>query len=573
LKTLQWKLVLILVLLVGTVVAITGTYLLTGVSGFYEKLFFDGMKAVFAGDFKDEMRRKDGAEIEQYIRARSGPLGLGASRQFYLLDESGSPAPAGNSENLIAALNGETGQRSDRFGEFFDIAIPVQGSDGDYIVYIRDDKTSVAELQRMLFTIIFQSLLFGLGISVLLSILLSKTISKPIEDLTDRARRLSEGDFEGELPVHSSDEIGVLTETFNKMKQTLSDTVQAVERESGKLSALFSHMTDGVAAFDADGRLVHYNSAAMLFLDINEHISPLPDFSELFAGLGVTVGDVLGYNLPEFSERLMAGNGRELRVCFSPYGTESRGDGVIAVVYDVTEQRRLDASRREFVADISHELKTPLTNVKSYVETLMDDRELAEPTRTKFLNVILNETDRMTRLVRDLLTLSKLDYGATDWSAEVFDPGALVENIVDAMTIEAQKKNHRLLHKLGDNLPKLRADRDRLGQVLANIINNSVKYTPDGGKIEVTAERRGKNLHISVSDDGIGVPEDDLPHLFDRFYRVEKARSRDGGGSGLGLAIAKEFVELMGGSISIKSVLNKGTAVTVKLPGYAEDNA
>lgn len=574
-RTLQWKLVLIMALLVATVVAVTGTYLFNGINVFYENSFYGELGDVFTADFFDELRRKDSAEITEFVSAKSNPLGLNSNRVFVLFDASLSYIAGSDRENgasvektgnLISALNGELGQESGRFGGYYDIAAPFEGRDGEYILYIRDNKADVAELSRIILSIMVQALLLGFFVSVLMSILLSKTISGPIENVTKSARKLAEGDYEGRLDVHSDDEIGVLTETFNKMAQTLTETLQSVERESDKLSTLFSHMTDGVVAADRGGRVIHYNSAAVAMLSIEDANSE--SFDALFEDTGITVAAVLALRDPNFTETVMSRGGKDVRAVFSPFGTEERSDGVIAVLYDVTEQQRLEKSRREFVADISHELRTPLTNIKSYAETLLGDCPEGDCTNTRFLEVIINETDRMTRLTRDLLTLSKLDYGRTDWNLEVFSPAPTVQNIVDAMSIEAQRRGLALEAFVGEGLPEILADKGRLEQVLANVLGNSVKYTPEGGHIAVRAEREEGGLRVTVRDDGIGVPEQDLPHIFDRFYRVEKARSRERGGSGLGLAIAKEFTEMMNGSISLESAPGRGTEVTIRLPAF-----
>ncbi len=304
-RSLQWKLVVILVLLVVTVMVLVGTYLLSGVSGFYEQMFYTEMNRVFTPDFLDAVMQIGEGEggatrVAEYVQAHSARLGLTENRTFSLLDGNGTfitgsgaqARPAfDNSPNLIAARNGKVGADSNRLAAYFDLAVPVAAGENSFILYIRDSKVSVSELQWMLLGIIGQALLMGLVLSILLSILLSKTISRPIEDLTRGAKAVAAGDFTSKIPVYSNDEIGLLTETFNSMSQTLSDTLRTVENERDKLSALFQHMTDGVAAFDRQGALLHLNDAACELLANGEE--DCRDFYGLFAEADISLPELL----------------------------------------------------------------------------------------------------------------------------------------------------------------------------------------------------------------------------------------------------------------------------------------
>ncbi len=584
-RSLQVKLVMILVLLVVTVMTVIGIYLLNNVGTYYEESFYSEMGDVFTSDFLDIFRElaegEAGAErAEEYVLAYAPQLGLDASRTFSLLDGrtgaylggSGTEQSVEKTDNVLAALAGSVGMDTNATDAFFDIAVPVTAGDGSYIIYIRDTKASVADLQQMLLSAVLQALLFGLAIAVLLSVMLSKTISRPIENLTRSARLVAAGDFTSKPPAYSSDEIGVLTETFNDMSQALEDTLAAVENERNKLAAVFQHMTDGIVALDKRGGVLHINAAARALLGLSgqEDGGELPDYETLSAPLGLPLGEVLSLGSGQSAERVCKYNGRDLRFFFTPFGSGEHEGGIIIVIYDITEQERLNTARREFVADISHELRTPLTNIRSYAETILTDEEMPPAYRARFMQVILNETDRMTRLVRDLLTISKLDYGRMDWHITRFAPAELIRNIVDAMEMEARKRRLSLTLDIAGELPPVAADYDRLGQVYANVIGNAIKYTPEGGAIAVSAAEKDGGTEVRVRDNGIGIPENDLPHIFERFYRVDKARSRESGGSGLGLAIAKEFIDNLNGAIKIDSAPNQGTTVIVWLPGAPE---
>ena len=403
-----------------------------------------------------------------------------------------------------------------------------------------------------------QVVLFSMLFAVLLSFLLSKTMTTPIENITRGAARLASGDFDSYIEVHSDDEIGVLTQTFNNMGRQIRDTMQSVEEERNKLNTLFLHMTDGVASFDSQGNVLSMNPAAeqMLGVEYDETLT----FSKLLPGV----------EKPDGSQEVTAVDytsaDRAFQIFFAFLSTTDEADGLMAVIHDVTEQYRLEQVRREFIANVSHELRTPLTSIKSYTETLLDTPDLPAEMSEKFLGVINNEADRMVRIVKDLLTLSRLDYGRLEINYSRFPVDKLMGGVYDAMLFEARNHNHELLLELDDPLPSIEGDRERIEQVVVNLVSNSIKYTPNGGQIVMTASNIENGVRISVQDNGIGIPKEDLPRLFERFYRVDKARSRERGGTGLGLAIAQEIVKLHGGTIEVESEFGKGTKMTVTLP-------
>jgi two-component system sensor histidine kinase VicK len=393
---------------------------------------------------------------------------------------------------------------------------------------------------------------------------LAQILITPIQALTDGTRQVASGDFSQKLEVTSRDEIGVLTRNFNNMSQVLQNTLTEVENERNKLSTLFLHMTDGVVAFDAQGMAIHYNPAAVQMLA--RPIDPTVRYEELF-GDAAAFADVLALHRPQFIEAQKHVGDRELELFLAPYSAEQTAGGALVLIHDVTEQRRADEMRREFVANVSHELRTPLTNVKSYAETIVDSGdELPAELRENFMGVILNETDRMTRIVQDLLTLSKFDYGKMEMNVSRFAFANAVRNVSRAVSIDAQNHGHTLTVEVPDELPMVDGDRERIEQVIMNIVSNAIKYTPDGGKIDLRADTDGKNVWLIVADNGIGIPEKDLPRLFERFYRVDKARSRQSGGTGLGLSIAQEILNQHHGEIKIESVYGEGTTVTITLP-------
>ena len=268
-----------------------------------------------------------------------------------------------------------------------------------------------------------------------------------------------------------------------------------------------------------------------------------------------------------FRDRIFAGRVFDVSLGVIRYAEGGKMlPGCILIAHDVTGRYELDESRREFVANVSHELRTPLTSIKGATETILSDPEMEEEMRSYFLDMVLSESDRMTRIVSDLLVLSRLDNKRTKWQVESFDMPVSVRRLCEVMRTDLEAHGHKLTCNAEPDLPPVTGDRQRLEQVIINILSNAIKYTPDGGQIDVHLFREGERLVTTVRDNGMGIPEEDIGHLFERFYRVDKARTSDAGGTGLGLAIAKELVEAHGGRISIRSQLNEGTEVRIDLP-------
>ena len=577
-RSLHMKLVLILVLMIVSVMAVVGTFLINSVNTFYLDNFYEQMQSVFTGDTilsLEEAAAESGADgLITIIDAHRSRLGIDDYRNYYILDNQGRFLDGSNpnisvtrTSNIIAAMAGDAGTRSSVSDSMMDIAVPIDmdEDDGtDYIVYIADDKQEISDLSWRFFQIVMQAMMFGLLAAILLSFLLSKTITTPIERITEGAKSIAEGNFDQDLGVQSSDEIGELTRSFNDMARRLKGTVGEVQGERDKLNTLFLHMSDGVAAFTTDGRLIHMNPAAESLLGVR--MEDDLGFDEMFADLDMPNSDETAMRTFLTSE--ITRFGRVLSVTLAPYGALDGEGGVIAVIHDITEQRRLDDARREFVANVSHELRTPLTNIRSYTETLLDAAgDIPIDTEKQFLGVISSESERMARIVTDLLTLSKLDYGRMELRMTRFSLADMLHNVANAMKLTAEDSGHELAVDTPDDLPKIVGDRERIEQVVVNILSNAVKYTPSGGHIRLSArELSGNRVRITVEDDGVGIPAADVPRLFERFYRVDKARSRAAGGTGLGLAIAKEIVEQHEGKIALASEYGKGTTVTITLP-------
>ncbi len=582
LRSLHTKLVMIMVLLILSLMLVVGAFLINSVAAFYLEDFYTQVSDVFKDprlmhDLQTETEgEEDGAaQLDLVLEAYVGELGVNSrNRKLYILDENGECliAPEGEeeplelTENLMFALTtgmetGETGDESNLALDYMDVAIPIHRGDNGYVIYILDNKTTADSLTNQMFILIVEALIFGLVISILLSFLLSKTMVIPIQRLTEGAMRLAERDFSRKIEVPSQDEIGVLTETFNDMAGQLQDTLRQVENERNKLDTLFLHMNDGVVAFSREGTVIHSNPAAaqMLLRRINHETT----YDQLF-GQVASLDQVL--EVPDHMEGELRVRDSFLQLLMAPFDRGQANGGALVVIHDVTQQRKNEEMRREFVANVSHELRTPLTNIHSYAETLTESAgDIPPEMEKKFLGVILSESERMTHIVQDLLTLSRFDSNRDELKLGCFSFGDVVQDLYSAVYMEAQRHSHTLTLDVEPNLPDIVADRERIVQVMMNIVSNSIKYTPDGGHITIAAGRREDRVWLVVDDDGIGIPEEDRPRIFERFYRVDKARSRQSGGTGLGLSIAKEIVDRHQGKLSLLNKQGPGLAVKLEL--------
>ncbi len=579
-KGLQWKMVTIFVLLVMAIMSVAGTFLILSVTESYHQLFAEEMNSIFTDPFIEQLETgsaQDETYIKTVLSAFTARMGIDSYRNYYILstenasviDSSTDGGPASfsmQSPNLITALSGNVGKKVSPRSSYMDYAVPIQGGNRSYIVYVIDTKEELLVIIRQIFGIILQALLLGVVVSLTMGYFLSRTITTPISNLTKKAKRLAEGEFESKIDVKSDDEIGTLTETFNDMSSKLQAAMLQMSTEKNKVEAILLNMTDGVMAFGTDGSVIHINPTARKMFQLSS--AKGIEFDSFFGErrADIHLGDMLYLEGNRFVERDIELPHLSIKASFVVFEDElDNTGGVLVVLHDVTKQQKLENSRREFVANVSHELRTPLTTIKSYAETILDMLDNSDVPAT-FINTILNETDRMARLVKDLLVLSSLEQ-PDQLSKSEFKMLELVSDVVDTLELVAKEQGHRLLLTVTNPFDGLfYGDRDRLEQVLYNIISNSIKYTPNGGKIEVFAGQVFNKVTIKVKDNGIGIPEKDLGRLFERFYRVDKARSREKGGTGLGLAISKGIVENHGGTISVESQLGQGTEVTITLP-------
>jgi two-component system sensor histidine kinase VicK len=449
------------------------------------------------------------------------------------------------------------------------IAVPIISSDDNVIgaVLISADLSGVEENLKSIRSILTNATILALCITALLGNLLSKTFTGPIKEVTSKAERLAKGDFGQIISVKSRDEVGQLTEMFNYLTVRLKSTVDEMYREKNKVETILTNMTDGIIAVNGEGTVILANPAVYNIFNIEKEELYNRDFNSVAEKLklGVSYNDLL--NDSDKNYNILSINNLIIKISVVQImNDQNKAEGAMLVFQDVTEQEKLDKMRKEFVANVSHELRTPLTTIKSYTETLLDGAMENKEYTENFLKVINSESDRMTRLVKDLLQLSKLDYDKMEWNMKSLNVLNLIKDCIVKMEIAASQKNQVLFFEAPEELCEINGDKDRIEQVIINIIGNAIKYTPENGSIKVMTKIKGNNVEIRIADTGMGIPKEDLPRLFERFYRVDKARSRAMGGTGLGLSIAKNIVEAHKGSIRIESEYGKGTEVIMDFP-------
>lgn len=494
-------------------------------------------------------------------------------RNAYLLDPTGNVLISKNTDvlentsvvmtqNIMVAMGGKTSYEINK-DSYFDFAKPVM-VDGKikYIFYLTQDRSTIDSVISSLKRIIIWTVCVTLIISVFISYLLSRAITVPIYKLKSRAEKMAEGDFTPIKMLKSGDEISQLADRFNYMAVKLDSTLSEISREKNKIETLLQNMNDGVIAFDINKNLIHANSCAYKLLNFNEEAKV---YDDVFKSINdVSFEDVINTQGDTITEKDMVVNDKYLKLFFAKFKDEKgNNEGIICVIQDITKQEKLENMRKDFVANVSHELKTPITSIKGYSETLLEN-DVDKETKERFLSVINSEAERMSRIVSDLLKLSKMDSNEITVNKENIDLRKIVDDVVAKLSLELQKKNQTVDVESNENVLAF-ADYSQIEQVIINIITNSIRYTPEGGNIKVKIEANDENTVIKIKDNGIGIPKEDLSRIFERFYRVDKARTREMGGTGLGLSISKNMIEANGGTISIDSEYGYWTEVTITL--------
>ncbi|MGM0651204.1 MAG: ATP-binding protein [Bacillota bacterium] len=499
----------------------------------------------------------------------------------HVIGTSGSQTMIGRRlirEEITRALSGNLSDeiRYDPVGQErrYYLAYPIINDQNTFgVIYLSGSLQSVDDTLNEVKTILLSGVGLALFVSFLLGIVLTKTITLPIGDVTEQASYMARGDFSRKIKVQTSDEIGRLGETFNFLADQLSYTINEMSSEKSKVEAIINNMSDGIVALDGKGNLIQVNPAARNL--IGNLKLKVPELNR--SGFSLLRNLIGSKEMRRFIRRqkpLKAEIASTLPECtldvkIAPFKVDKgKLDGTLIVLHDITKERELARRQEEFVADVSHELRTPLSTVKSYVETLLDGASEDADIRTRFLNVLAVETDRMVVMVKDLLVLSQMDASQTYWQKSEVDLYELVSEAVEQLKQKLKVSFPTISIDIEPGSAIAFVDRDKMMRVFSNLLNNAVKFTPPNGLISINASSEGSYIRVALKDSGRGIPEEELPRVFERFYRVEKTRSRDFGGTGLGLSIARKVIESHGGSIWIESKQGSGTAVYFTLPGY-----
>mgnify|MGYP002529654468 CR=1 FL=1 len=480
-----------------------------------------------------------------------------------------------SSRAVLGAVSGQESQslyvhQVEEDGEYKsvgDYAVPVF-RDGEiwYIVLLRQSVTDIEETMQNNVMIILMASLLAIAVSAILAYILAAGIARPIQRLNRRTKELATGNLDAadDLPKHtgSADEIEELENNFGHMAQELSRILSETSSEKNKLETIFHYMADGLVVYDVNGYVVQCNPAALELMGKgirNESFGeafPKEHFAALLYSPSGTI-----------AERMLELDGHAVRAEFAAYGNkDGASEGLIVVLQDVTEQRRAEAMQREFVANVSHELRTPITSVRSYAETLVETPGLPAETSVKFLNVILNESDRMTHIVDDLLTLSRFDSGYSQLNLTTFPFADVLEDSYQAIRIEAQRHDHTLILEGEQVLPTVRADRERVLQVIMNILSNAIKYTPVGSVIQISAYRKDHQVVVEVADNGPGIPDRAKAQVFEMFYTGQSRIADSHRSLGLGLPLCRAILTAHGGTLTLRDNIPNGSVFSFALP-------
>lgn len=481
-------------------------------------------------------------------------------------------------EEVQKALSGEIG-KSERFSstvevDYLYVAVPMKKGGIIYgVTRLAYPLNEINKINIGLMRNILIAVIIGVVIAIPLGYRYLKHITEPIKEITNIAGKIANGDFDSKVRVKSTDEIKILADTFNFMSSTINANISELHDKNTKLQSIIGSMKEGLIAVDKHKKVILINSQAKKFFNINledvlgHNILNLLDDSnlkyQLEEILEKTTSSKVEVKLKHPKPRTIKIYKNIIKLNEDP----NRIIGTLILIVDVTEVRKLEKMRTDFVANVSHELKTPLTSIMGFIETLKGGAIDNDKVRDRFLNIIEIETERLTRLIEDLLTLSDIESNGISFKQKVeISVKDVIVEISDMAKELAKQKNIKYSYEMKENLPYIYGSRDWFKQLLLNLVENAIKYTPGGGEVKVLVYERENNIFINVKDTGIGIPKKDIPRLFERFYRVDKARSRKVGGTGLGLAIVKHIVIAFGGKIKVKSEEGRGSEFIVRLP-------
>ncbi len=591
-RSMRWKLVLIYCLLVFIATTIIGVLIMSQLETYYidstKKKLIDTLQE---GTLISSLETYDNlSDYREEVQSNIDAWDKTIQEEIFVIDDKFVIIASNNTNQGRSAVGLlETpiimdalakGEISQSYGSIviqnttipvMNMAFPIgEGKKITGVIYMRADMSSVYDTINRSKQIFVQAMIVGLGITVILGTLIARSITTPINDVTRKAEQMAQGDFSQEVCVKSNDEIGRLADMFNLLRTQLDMTLFEMSSEKNKMETILKHMADGLIAVNLEGQIIHANPAAIRMLKVTPEEMESQSYNTLIKQLNEEL------SLERLMEKCREGelsdvfekSGCTYSIRFDWFKDEDGNDvGIIILLQDITQRQKLENMQMDFVANVSHELKTPLTTIKSYTETLLDGYVEEPETVNEFLEIIDNEADRMNRLVKDLLQLSRLDNNQEIFSRKEGNLISLLKAAVKKIELTAASKSQHLncLFNEEERIP-VDMDKDRIEQVILNVISNAIKYTGEGGRIDIDALKMEKKAVVTVTDNGIGIPETEQSRVFERFFRVDKARSRALGGTGLGLAISKQIVEGHQGTIELQSKEGKGTKVIITLP-------
>ena len=590
-KSIRWRLSILYFVLVFIAMAIVGILVSDRLEDYYltqveENLLSISNNTIMSllpdGDLRDYR-----AEIQNNIEKIALPSGFNVylidTGDFEVIAASNESVAGRNAMDLLDAeaimqtmVDKSTKKYEKNLADGMNISkiyarfIPNISGEDRYIVYTSASLTPAYQSLKATSKIIVNAGMVALLVTLIASYIISGSITNPINELNRKANLIARGDFSQRTEVTSNDEIGTLGNTFNFLTERLSETLVEISSEKSKLDAVISNMADGLMAVDENGFVVLYNNSLLRILQVKSIDLYGNNLRQLAKEFGISL------NLAEIKKsREEKGEGtfvikipcgKTLSVSTAYYNDEAKKlNGYVMLFHDITESQKLEEMRREFVANVSHELKTPITTIKAYAETLNSGMVDDEGTRQEFMNIIEKEADRMTTLVSDLLELSHIDFKKTQVSIQEVEILPLVEECLEHLKMYYEGKQQKILWEDREN-PTALVDRNKMAQVIVNILSNASKYTAKEGRISLGVKAEDGQVYIRIRDNGIGIPAGEVDRVFERFYRVDKGRARDMGGTGLGLAIARDTVRVMGGDIFARSELGQGSEFIIRIP-------
>ena len=586
-KSIRWRLVFMYLSLVFIVMILTGTFIIVSTEKREQMKASEEMRQCAVYVEEQVIEQYDSRYFQDSLVNLSIVSSTLRNMSVQILNSNGETIASSTSSDgsdfqhysnsaIISALNGResflaNSKITDSIGQektVMSYSYPCKDTENnvEYIVYVQMDSEAIEESITQTARTILVAVIFALLITAILGLLFANTITSPIAALTKNANLMAKGRLDQKVTVKSNDEIGQLTRSFNTMAKELKKTIQESEEQRNKLEIVLHNMTDGILAFDENGQLIHINRSSYDMLDIDDVKISLRWLLDM---LKIDISDIKQGSVKE-----LVVNGKDnkyISVAIMPYALKKKKrkekpGGIIVILHDITKYRQLDNMRQEFVANVSHEIGTPLTTIKGYAELLLDGAIDDKPVAMEFLKEINVAADRMKLLRDDLLDLSRFDTKVNKLNMEDVNLVSLVSGCCRQNLIVAENKEQNIVFDPPDKPMFIYADPGRINQVITNIMSNAMKYSDKGTTINIRLKETEKYYHLEIEDNGIGMPKEALDRIFDRFYRVDKARSRAMGGNGLGLAIVKEIMDAHNGSIKVYSTLGKGTTMILIFP-------